>query len=66
MMNSSKVLKELQELKIAWRRQNFHYTNEQSNRYKELRSLRRQRVHQLYSDGRVWVGPSNQSKPLKE
>ena len=64
MMNSSKVLKEIQELRVSWRRQNFHYTNEQLNRYQELTSLRRQRVQQLYSEGRVWVGPSNLSKPL--
>jgi hypothetical protein len=65
-MNSSKVLKEIQELKVSWRRQNFRYTNDQLHRFNELKSLRRERVKQLYVENRVWIGPSNLSKPLKE
>ena len=63
-MLSSKVLKEIQELRVAWRRQNFHYTSEQSRRYEELKQLRRGIVQQFYKDNRVWIRPSNLSKPL--
>ena len=63
-MLSSKVLKEIQELRVAWRRQNFHYTSEQSRRYEELKQLRRKIVQQFYKDDRVWIGPSTLSKPL--
>ena len=63
-MLSSKVLREIQELRVAWRKQNFHYTSEQSRRYEELKQLRRKIVQQFYKDDRVWIGPSNLSKPL--
>ena len=63
-MLSSKVLKEIQELRVAWRRQNFHYTSEQSRRYEELKQLRRGIVQQFYKDDRVWIDPSNLSKPI--
>ena len=48
-MKSSAVLKEMKELKEAWRRQHFSYTNEQQKRYDELLKLRRARVKDLVS-----------------
>ncbi len=63
-MLSSKVLRELQELRVSWRKQNFHYTSEQKRRYDELKQLRKGIVQQFYKDDRVWIGPSNLSKPV--
>jgi len=48
-MKSSAVLKEMKELKEAWRRQHFSYTNEQQKRYDELLKLRRARVKEMLS-----------------
>ena len=58
-MNSSKVVKDLMSLKETYRKQNFSYTAEQEEQYKELLAIRRQLVIQWHKDGRVWVGPSN-------
>ncbi len=57
-MKSSQVLKEMNELKIAWRKQNLSFNGEQRKRYEELVGLRRQIVGQFYSEGRVYVKPS--------
>ena len=58
-MKTSKVLKDLQELRKEWRRQNFHYTSEQQKKYDELITQRRQIVREYYKNDQVWVGPSN-------
>jgi len=62
-MNSSQIVKELLELKTAWRRQNFVYTKDQRSRYDELLKLRREIVRQYEVDGKVWIGPSVHGKP---
>ena len=49
-MKSSAILKEMNELKEAWRRQSFKYTNEQQKRYDELLVLRRARVKEMLSE----------------
>ena len=49
-MKSSAVLKEMKELKKAWRKQAFVYTNEQQKRYDELLILRRARVKEMLSE----------------
>ena len=51
-MKSSAVLKEMFELKEAWRRQAFVLTNEQQKRYDELLILRRARVKEMLSDNK--------------
>ena len=51
-MKSSAVLKEMQELKKASRKQAFVYTNEQQKRYDELLILRRARVKEMLSDNK--------------
>ena len=58
-MKTSKVLKDLQELRKEWRRQNFHYTSEQQKKYDELITQRRQIVREYYKNDQVWIGPSN-------
>ena len=40
----------MNELKEAWRKQHFSYTNEQSKRYTELLKLRRERVKEMLND----------------
>ena len=49
-MKSSAVLKEMNELKEALRKQHFSYTNEQSKRYTELLKLRRARVREMLNE----------------
>ena len=58
-MNSSKVVKDLMSLKETYRKQNFSYTAEQQEQYKELLAIRREQVKQWHKDNRVWIGPSN-------
>ena len=57
-MKSASVLKEMNQLKEAWRKQNLSFNTEQKRRYEELLQLRRERVSQLQRDGKVWVKPS--------
>ena len=61
--NNSWVLREIMDLRILWKRQNFKYTKEQKDRYDELLKLRRERVQYFYSIDQVWVGPSIHKKP---
>ena len=49
-MKSSAVLKEMNELKEAWRKQAFVFTSEQSKRHTELLKLRRTRVKEMLND----------------
>ncbi len=48
----------MNELKVAWRKQNLSFNGEQRKRYEELLDLRRQIVRQFYKEGRVYVKPS--------
>jgi hypothetical protein len=58
-MKPALVLKEMRELKEAWRRQAFKYTNEQQKRYDELLTLRRARVKEMYANDQVYKAGSN-------
>jgi len=53
-MNSSTVLREMQELRETWKRQSFNLSQEQQKRYDELKEMRRQRVNQMYEEGLVY------------
>ena len=55
-MNPTAVLHELRDLKEAWSKQSFKFTNEQSKRYSELIQLRRERVKYFYKNGLVSTG----------
>ena len=55
-MNPTAVLHELRELKEAWSKQSFKFTNEQKKRYSELIELRRERVKYFYKNGLVSTG----------
>ena len=53
-MNSSTVLREMQELRETWKRQSFNFSQEQQKRYDELKEMRRVRVNQMYEEGLVY------------
>jgi hypothetical protein len=50
------VLPHLKELQIAWRKQDFVFSSQQQEEYDLLIATRRQRVRQLYTEGRVFKG----------
>ena len=52
-MKPALILKEMRELKEAWRRQSFTLTKEQQKRYDDLLVLRRKRVKEMYENDQV-------------
>ena len=56
-MKPAAVLKELRELREAWRKQGFSYTKDQQSRYEDLRQLRYERGNYFHDTGRVQKGP---------
>jgi hypothetical protein len=48
------VLSYLKELQIAWRKQDFIFSNQQQEEYDLLIATCRQRVRQFYTEGRVF------------
>ena len=50
------VLPHIKELNEAWRKQDFVFTREQQQQYDLLIATRRERVRQLYAEGRVFKG----------
>ena len=57
-MKTSEVLYQLRELNDAWRKNDFVLSKEQRAQYQQLITLRRQRVQELYKEGRVSKGRS--------
>ena len=55
-MKPSAILYDLRELNVAWRKQNFQYTKEQSALYDRLVQLRRERVQYFYANNLVFKG----------
>ena len=60
-MRPAEVLKQLKELKEAWRKQGFSYTKEQQADYDRLRQMRYERVKYFHDNDMVWKGPTKQS-----
>lgn len=56
MTDTVNVLPYMQELMVAWRKQDFKFTKDQKEQYDLLLETRRQRVKQFYADGRVSKG----------
>jgi dsDNA-binding SOS-regulon protein len=54
--NIPNVLPHIQELKDAWRRQDFILTKQQQEEYNLLLATRRERVQQFHKEGRVSKG----------
>lgn len=56
MTETVNVLPHLQELRDAWRRQDFKFTKQQQEEYDLLVSARRERVRYFYDNGLVSKG----------
>jgi len=65
-MSTSKVLKELNELKDEYRKQLFVFTDTQKARYAELLNKRREIVSNYYKNGQVSTTSKVTTKPVKE
>tara|TARA_X000000368_G_scaffold178408_1_gene140762 strand:+ start:654 stop:845 length:192 start_codon:yes stop_codon:yes gene_type:complete len=55
-MKPSLLLKEINELRESWRKQNFLYTPEQQKEFNRLKELRRKRVKYFYDNDLVFKG----------
>ncbi len=55
-MRPPQVLKQLRELREAWRRQSFKFTSEQKIQYDNLTKMRHERVKYLHDNGLVFKG----------
>ena len=53
---TSNIIHHLRELQDAWRRQEFVFTNKQTEEYSILLAARRQVVRGFYETGRVFKG----------
>ena len=62
-MSSSKVLKELFELKEEYKKQNLEFTSAQKERYAELLNKRREIVSDYYKNDLVFK-PNVSTKPV--
>ena len=53
-MKSSEILYQLQDLREIWRKQSFILSQNQQQRYEELKQLRRDRVAEMYENDMVY------------
>ena len=60
-MSTSKVLKELNELKVEWKKQYLQFTPAQKDRYAELLNKRREIVSDYYKNDLVFK-PNSSTK----
>lgn len=58
------VIPHLNELRDAWRRQNYEFNESRKEEYEMLVATRRERVKQLYEQGRVCKSNSPRSKEI--
>ena len=66
MSDTPTTLQRMKELRQMWRDNNFFFTPEQQEAYEVLSARRKERVLELYKEGRVWVGPSEAGKTVEE
>ena len=64
-MSTSKVLKELNELKVEWKKQYLQFTPAQKERYAELLNKRREIVRNYYKNDLVFK-PNSSTKLVKK
>ena len=64
-MSTSKILKELNELKVEWKKLNLEFTPSQRERYAELLNKRREIVSNYYKNDLVFK-PNSSTKPVKK
>ena len=55
-MKPSEVLKQMKELREAWRKQSFSFTKDQQTEYDKLLQMRRERVSYFLKNGMVSKG----------
>ena len=65
-MSTSKVLKELNELKVEWKKQNLEFTPSQRERYAELLNKRREIVSNYYKNDLVFKPNSTTKSTVKK
>ena len=65
-MKPSEVLKKSRELREAWRKQGFRYTNEQQAQYARFIKLRRERVSYFIKNGLVSKGGLRKEKETND
>ena len=53
-MRPAQIIKEINELRESWRRNNFVFTSEQRAEFDRLKDLRRKRVKYFHDNGLVW------------
>jgi len=64
-MRPAQILKELNELRETWRRNNLKFTSEQQAEFDKLQGLRRKRVKYFYDNGLVWKAGMVKATPVK-
>ena len=53
-MKPSEILYQLQDLRDAWRKQSFTFTNDQQKRYDKLKEMRSERIKFMYENNMVY------------
>ncbi len=66
MTDTVNVLPHLNELKDAWRKQDFKFTKQQQEEYDILISARRERVKWFYETGQVFKGSKSAADKANE
>ena len=64
-MRPAQVLKEINELRESWRRNNFVFTSEQRAEFDRLKDLRRKRIKYFHDNGLVWKAGMAKTTPPK-
>ena len=64
-MRPAQILNEINELREAWRRNNFVFTSEQRAEFERLKDLRRKRVKYFHDNGLVWKAGMAKTTPPK-
>ena len=63
---TSNILHHLNDLKNAWRRQDFVLTGKQQDEYSILLQARRERVLGFYAEGRVFKGSKASADKIRD
>ena len=64
-MRPAQILKEINELRESWRRNNFVFTSEQRAEFDRLKDLRKKRVKYFHDNGLVWKTGMVKATPPK-
>ena len=63
---TSNILHHINDLKNAWRRQDFVFTSKQQEEYSILLQARRERVLGFYKEGRVFRGSKAAADKIRD